>query len=159
MKDLILVTFYWIHLVATILWIGGISFILFIAIPSSKQALGTEAGKLMSEIAKRFTPLANLSIALLIISGIFLQVLSRKFSWEISYLENSVTMTLIIKHILVFGMIAIHFYRGLLLVPKIKRTVLDVKKATLQKLSINLVKVNFVLGLIVLLLSGILHIT
>ena len=47
MRELILVTSYWMHLVATIIWIGGITFILFIAMPSSRQVLGADAGKLM----------------------------------------------------------------------------------------------------------------
>ncbi len=95
MKELILVTFYWIHLIATVIWIGGIIFILFIAIPSSKQVL---------------------------------------------------------------GMVVVHFYRGLALAPRITRTASATKKATLQKLSINLVKVNLGLGLLVLSLSGIISV-
>ena len=157
MRELILVTSYWIHLVATVLWIGGITFILFIAIPSSKQVLGADAGKLMGEIAKRFTPLANYSIAFMIITGIALAGLNKESSgFEI--LKNNWTMVLTLKHILVFGMIVIHFYRGLVLTPKIKRTASDTDKATLQKLSINLVKVNFGLGMLILLLSGIIHV-
>lgn len=51
-------------------------------------------------------------------------------------------------------MVAVHFYRGLVLSPKIMKTISVDKKAALQKLSLNLVKVNFALGLIVLLLSS-----
>lgn len=156
MRELILVTSYWIHLVSTVIWIGGITFILFIAIPSSRQVLGADAGRLIGEIVKRFTPLANYSIVLLVITGIALAGLNKEFSgFEI--LKNNWTMVLTLKHILVFGMIVIHFYRGLVLAPKIMRTSFDTDKATLQKLSINLVKVNFGLGLIVLLLSCIIH--
>lgn len=157
MRELILVTSYWIHLVATVIWIGGITFILFIAIPSSKQVLGGDAGKLMGEIAKRSTRLANYSIALLVITGIALAGLNKEFS-GFGILKNNWTMFLTLKHILVFGMIVIHFYRGLVLAPKIKRTASDTDKATLQKLSINLVKVNFGLGLMVLLLSGVIYV-
>ena len=47
MREIILAGSYWLHLIATVIWIGGITFILFIAIPSAKQVLGVEAGKLM----------------------------------------------------------------------------------------------------------------
>ncbi|MEW6086948.1 MAG: DUF4149 domain-containing protein [bacterium] len=147
MKELILIISYWIHLVTTVIWIGGIAFILLIARPSVKQVLGKEAGKVMSEISRRFTPLANYSIVLLVITGILLTNLYR--------VENKWTTALIMKHFLVFAMIAIHFYRGLFLGPKIIKTVSDDEKAALQKLSINLVKVNFGLGIFVLLLSSI----
>ena len=153
MKELILITCYWLHLIATVIWVGGITFILFIAIPSSKQVLGAESAKLMGDISKRFTPLANYSIMFLVITGIVLAGLNKQFS-GIRGFENNWTTALILKFILVFSMAAIHFYRGLVLSPKITRTVSETEKAGLQKLSLNLVKVNFTLGLSVLLLSG-----
>ncbi|OGW54921.1 MAG: hypothetical protein A2Z46_04815 [Nitrospirae bacterium RBG_19FT_COMBO_55_12] len=151
MKELIIAC-YWIHLVATVLWIGGILFIIFIAIPSSKQVLGAESGKLMGEISKRFTPLANYSIVLLFVSGIVLAGLNKQFS-VVRTLESNWTMALTLKLVLFFSMTAIHFYRGLVLAPKIMRTATQTEKAALQNLSINLVKVNLTLGLSVLLLS------
>ncbi len=154
MRELILVAFYWLHILATVIWIGGIAFILFIAIPSAKQVLGVEAGKLMGEISKRFTPLANYSIILLVVTGIILTGLNKQFL-GIGILGNNWALILTLKHILVLGMIAIHLYRGLVLTPKISRTASSTQKTSLQKLSLNLIKVNFVLGTMVLLLSGI----
>jgi uncharacterized membrane protein len=153
MKELILIACYWVHLAATALWVGGITFILFIAIPSSRQVSGAESGKLMGEISKRFTPLANYSIILLVATGVVLTGLSKQFTGS-GFIENNWITALILKLILVFGMIAIHFYRGLVLTPKIMRTAAETEKAALQKLSISLVKANFILGLLVLLLSG-----
>ena len=143
MRELILAVSYWLHLVATVTWIGGITFILFIAIPVAKQVLGTDAGKLMGEISKRFTPLANYSIFFIIITGIALTS------------TNQWTWVLIVKHVLVLGMVAVHFYRGLILAPKIAITESVFQKTFLQKVSLNLIKVNFCLGMAVLLLSGI----
>ncbi|MBI5893919.1 MAG: DUF4149 domain-containing protein [Deltaproteobacteria bacterium] len=157
MSDLILIIFYWLHLLATVVWIGGIIFILFIAIPSSKQVLGAEAGKLMGEISKRFTPLANYSIFLLVITGVALAGFNKQFS-GIRLFENNWTATLFLKCILVFGMVIIHFYRGLMLTPRIGKTESASEKGSLQKLSLNLVKVNFGFGMLVLLLSGILRV-
>ena len=154
MRGLILATFYWLHLIATVIWIGGIIFILFIAIPSSKQVLGAESGKLMGEISKRFTPLVNYSIILLIITGLVLTGFNKQFS-GIGNFRNSWTLVLALKHVLVLGMVVVHFYRGLVLSPKIVKTESITEKTSLQKLSLNLVKVNFYTGLLVLLLSGV----
>lgn len=120
---------------------------------SSRQVLGAESGKLMGEISKRFTPAANLSIITLIITGAVLAGLSKQYS-GVAFLENNWSSALTVKSILVFGMVAVHFYRGLVLGPKIMRTTAETEKKSLQKLSINLVKVNFALGLLVLLISG-----
>ena len=157
MREIILVVSYWLHLTATVVWIGGIAFILFIAIPSAKQVLGADAGKLMGEISKRFTPIANYSIIFIIVTGVALTGFNKQFS-GIGNVGNSWSLTLIMKHVLVFVMVAVHFYRGLILAPKIARTETVSEKTSLQKLSLNLVKVNFCLGAIVLLLSGIMSV-
>ncbi|HBR21270.1 MAG TPA: hypothetical protein DD713_01675 [Nitrospiraceae bacterium] len=153
MQNLILAVSYWLHSVAAVIWIGGITFILFIAIPASMQALGTEAGRLTGEVSKRFTPLANYCIILLVITRIVMTGLNKRFSGFGSF-GNTWTLVSTLKHFLVLGMIVIHFYRGLVLTPKIGRTASANEKASLQKLSLNLVKVNFCLGMLVLLSSG-----
>src|SRR4030065_791572 len=79
MREIILAVSYWLHLIATVVWIGGIAFILFIAIPSAKQVLGADAGKLMGEISKRFTPIANYSIILLLVTGATLTTANKQF--------------------------------------------------------------------------------
>lgn len=157
MIEIILALSYWLHSIATVIWIGGIFFILFIALPSAKQVLGAEAGKLMCEISKRFAPIANYSIILLVATGVVLTAVNKQFS-GIGNFANSWSLGLIVKHVLVLGMVAVHFYRGLVLAPKIARTEPASGKASLQKLSLNLVKMNFCLGLMVLLFSGIISI-
>lgn len=154
MKELTVIACYWVHLVAAAIWIGGIFFTLYIAIPSSRQAVGQESGRLMAEISRRFTPFANYSIMLLVITGVVLVGLSKQQFTATGILEGNSTRALILKLILVLTMGLIHFYRGLILSPKIKRTTPDAEKSRLQKLSLNLVKVNLALGLSVLLLSG-----
>ncbi len=154
MEKLILAILYWLHLLATVTWIGGIIFVLFVALPSAKEVLGTDAGKMMTAVTKRFTPLANYSILLLVLTGVALTVLSERFT-GVGTLNTAWTIALVLKHFLVLVMILVHFYRGLVLAPKIVRRTFTTEKASLQKLSLNLVKVNFVLGIGVLLLSGV----
>lgn len=58
-------------------------------------------------------------------------------------------------------MTVIHFYRGLVLTPRIKKITsegIDVAQVSrLQSLSLNLVKVNLLLGATVLLITGMLY--
>lgn len=110
----------------------------------------------MGEISKRFNPIANYSIILLIVTGAILTAFNKQYS-GISNFDNNWLLGLIVKHVFVIGMVIVHFYRGLILTPKIAKTEAD-EKASLQKLSLNLVKTNFCLGLIVLLMSGIISI-
>ncbi len=143
---------YWLHMIAMIFWIGGIGFILFILIPKTKQVLGQDAGKLIGEISKRFKLFADLSIIVLIITGIGLSVINIPASDHVKLINNW-TFLLIIKHILVLLMILIHYYRNKFLSKRIKNESIISKKTYLQKLSLNLVKVVFIFGLIVMLLS------
>ena len=143
MFDFALNSIVFLHLVSAVLWIGGIIFILFVAIPASKEVMGTEAGKIMGVISKRFTPFANYSILLLVITGVFLSFLHKgSYMNAAFYLKSALAVT----------MIAIHFYRGLLLAPKIAKSE-PAKKTSLQKLSVALVKLNLALGVAVLFLA------
>ncbi|HCG99478.1 MAG TPA: hypothetical protein DE036_06730 [Actinobacteria bacterium] len=153
MKTLILAVLNWLHLIATVIWVGGITFVLFIALPSAKELLGAEAGKIMGIISRRFTLYANYSILLLIVTGIAIVALSGGLS-SIRGSDLSLAGAFILKHIAVLVMVAIHFYRGLVLTRRIKSAPPS-KQPGLQKLSLNLVKVNFTLGLGVLLLSAV----
>ena len=78
--DLIVILSGWLHLLSTVIWVGGIIFILYIAIPSSRQVSGPDAGRLMGEMSGRFTPFANYSILLLVVTGVVL-------SWSKGYCQ------------------------------------------------------------------------
>ncbi|MHB8842240.1 MAG: DUF4149 domain-containing protein [Candidatus Aquicultor sp.] len=153
MKTITLATLNWLHLIATVTWIGGITFVLFIAMPSAKEVLGSEASKMMGIISRRFTMYANYSILLLIITGVAIVTLDGGFP-GVGGSNSALAGTFILKHMAVLSMVAIHFYRGLVLAPKISKAQPD-HLPGLQKLSLNLVKVNCALGLGVLLLSAV----
>ena len=147
MKEALMIPLMWLHISAAVVWVGGIIFILFVALPSSKLVLGAEAGKLMGEISKRFTPIVNYSILLLIVTGIFLTGHTGRFSGVAS------DWPMLLKYIFVAMMVIIHFYRGLILTSKIVKTADAIEKSALQKLSLNLVKCNLMLGALVLFFS------
>lgn len=142
----------WLHLIATVLWLGGIAFLLFVAIPKTKQALGQEAGKLLGEFSKKFKIFADLCIVVLVITGVGLYIINKPISDGMVIWNNSILLV-ILKHIFVFLMISIHLFRNLILAKQINKESSTHKKSILQKLSLNLVKLVFIFGLIVLLLS------
>lgn len=152
MIDLTNIILNWLHLIATVLWIGGIAFLLFVAIPKTKQLLGQEAGKLLGEFSKRFKTFADLCIVLLVVTGVGLSIINKPIYNGIGIWNNWILL-LILKHIFVFLMIFIHLFRNLILAKKINKESSILKKSVLQKLSLNLVKLVFIFGLIVLLLS------
>ncbi len=150
---------HFIHVMGTVVWIGGILMTLLVILPSSKAALESApmVGKLMKEVAKRFTPLANISILMLIATGIIIFYYDKNFTSFLD-MENRWNVLIALKHFLVAIMIVIHFYRGLILSQKIEKSTSNPNEeqpARLKKLSLDLVKVNFALGGIVLLLTAV----
>ena len=159
MRQILLTIGMAIHIFTAVVWIGGIFFILFIAIPAAKKNL-EQPGKLMGVLGKSFTPWANLSILLLFVTGIFMSISAHSFS-EIASLDSPWSRALLAKIFLVLIMAGIHFYRGLVLAPRIAKLTAEgvnpEKADALQKLSLNLVKINFLFGLAVLLITGALY--
>lgn len=149
--DLFMIFMGWLHLLSTVIWVGGIIFVLYIAIPSSRQVSGPDAGRLMGEMSGRFTPFANYSILLLVVTGVVLSW-SKGYCQVVSAFDGVKAFAVALKYSLAVMMIVVHFYRGLLLAPKIA-VAEPTRKATLQKLSLNLVKVNLFTGVLILLLS------
>jgi len=155
----ILALSHFIHVMGTVVWIGGILMTLLVILPGSKTALESQpmVGKLMTEVAKRFTPMANISILLLIATGIIIFCYDKNYTFLLD-LENRWNVVIALKHFFVATMIIIHFYRGLILNPKIERFSAqpnENKTTTLKKISLDLVKINFALGIMVLLLTAV----
>jgi uncharacterized membrane protein len=153
----ILALSHFIHVMGTVVWIGGILMTLFVILPSSKTALESPliVGKLMKEIAKRFTPLANISITLIIVTGVIIFYYDKNYTSFLD-LENRWNIVIALKHVFIATMIIIHFYRGLILNPKIERSSSqpnEKQTSRLRKISLDLVKANFAFGIIVLLLT------
>ena len=95
MRQILLTIGMAIHIFTAVVWIGGIFFILFIAIPAAKKNL-EQPGKLMGVLGKSFTPWANLSILLLFVTGIFMSISAHSFS-EIASLDSPWSRALLAK--------------------------------------------------------------
>jgi len=150
---------HFLHILGTVVWIGGILMVIFVILPSAKASLEATPmiGRLMKEVTQHFTLLANISIFVLIGTGIiifyydknYISILSQKNTWNV---------VISLKLLFVAVMVVIHFYRGLILNPKIAKssTQANETQATrLKKFSLDLVKTNFALGIIVLMLAAV----
>ncbi len=146
----------WVHLLATIAWIGAMTVLLLVIIPSAKKTLlpnETTFKDFMKAIGKKMTLLVNVSILIFFITGIALGILKEAKTTEWS-------TVLIIKLIIVFLMVGIHISRLKVIAPYLERKAKEDPLSRifmkLKKFQTNLVWVNLMLGIIVLLLSVIL---
>lgn len=144
-SSLFSITMEFLHLIATVIWIGGMFFNIFVLRPSLGIIEQEQRVKLGYTVLKRFLPFAWISIIILFITGIFLR------NYE----------TLIFKHIIVLFMVLIVAIISFILFPKLTPIVLqeriqDEKRKELIKINgkiVLLVKINLMLGILVMLLT------
>lgn len=141
-----------LHVLATVSWIGGMIYINAVLMPSL-SALGPESrGTLMQAAAKRFAIVSWSSVVVLLLTGLQKTPTGMLFDMSTSY-----GITLTIKHILVLAMICGGLFITFVIVPRMtalapkpqQKPAVEFFKTQKQLQIIALT--NMILGIIVLL--------
>jgi uncharacterized membrane protein len=145
-----------VHLLATVAWIGGMSTNMVVLLPAMRGNLDPPVmGKLMGAVMGRFRILTYICIALLIVTG---GLMSRyNASYEGFGFANLWTTIGIVKHLVVVILVVLAIYAFEGLAKKVARVAAQgpsPELARMQKRQIGLAATGFVLGLLVLLLTG-----
>lgn len=147
----------WIHLVATVSWIGGMFTNLFIYLPSIGKTLDPPvAGRLMGTVMKRFRVMVYLSMAVFLVSGILLWLLELNSGASISS-RNEMLIILIFKIPLFILLVILAIISFEVVAPSVARMAADGPSTKLQKAQRSqkiLAIIGFLLGLIILGLSA-----
>ncbi|MFN2222237.1 MAG: CopD family protein [Chloroflexota bacterium] len=112
---------YWLHLLSTVIWLGGLALMAIVGWPAVRRhLLDSEQWALL---LRRFTPWANASMILLWVTG-FLQMTSDP-NYEGFLAVNSLwAQALLVKHIAVLGMMAFGIYVQMRIHPALARLAL-----------------------------------
>ncbi|HBG47132.1 MAG TPA: hypothetical protein DDW94_09125 [Deltaproteobacteria bacterium] len=132
-------SFLWVHAAAAIVWIGGIFFMMAIAVPLAGPAVGA--------LGKRFSGVADWCIALLVVTGVVV-AFSEGYAHSLAGLP-------LLKLLMAATMISVHYYRGKVLAPRISRSG-EVEAARLKPLSARLAWFNLALGFLIVFVSMVL---
>lgn len=140
-----------IHDLATAAWIGGLIGMVTVTLPALRSVLGKgpEMNRLVAAIQSRLAVLVHVSIALLIVTGLIEARQAEQFLGLLRF-ANPYSTALGVKHLMVLMMIVIAFYRSRAL--GAGRVSGDPAR---QRLSLALLMANLVLGVAVVLLSGV----
>ena len=148
----------WLHLIATVAWIGGIFTINLVLSPSARESLEPPVvGRFMAAYMKRFRVVAFVSMGLLVVTGVIMMLFSPKLAGGFD-LSSPWALFLVLKHILVVALIVIGIYIMQGLFPKIGRAAAQgpsPEMAKLQKRLTNLGMATFVIGLLILLCTAV----
>jgi uncharacterized membrane protein len=159
----ILAISYFFHLVATVVWVGGLLMLGLLVWPEARKALSDSPAlaTLLARLRKRFTPLTNLSLAVLIVTGLVQMTADPNYDGLLKF-SNEWTRVILLKHIAIGGM----FVSGLLLqysvVPALERASLLAERgkgdpeasARLRRREVRLTWLNIGLGILVLAFSA-----
>jgi uncharacterized membrane protein len=103
-----------LHLLATVAWIGGAIYMNLVLMPSLNIIEPPARGKLMGAVSKRFTILAWSSIVVILVTGYLKTPTGMLFNITETY-----GITLTVKHVLVLIMVVLVFLIMVVVVPKV----------------------------------------
>lgn len=107
-----------LHIVATTTWVGGMFFNLYVVVPSSATLDQAQRGRFMGVVAKRFLPVAWVSMIILVVTGL-LRI--RRFLTSITFLlDTSYGVILTVKMSITLIMIIIGIVISFVIFPKIE---------------------------------------
>ena len=116
---------YWVHLLATVVWLGGLALMSLVALPALRSK-SLERNQWF-ELQKRFTPWVNISLVLLLITG-FVQMTNDVKYEGILTVHTLWSQAILVKHIAVLGMILIGGFVQWRVHPAMERTALLAQK-------------------------------
>lgn len=144
---------------ATVAWIGGLFFQSALLYPALLGQLDSKTvARLMRRVNARFSPIAWLSLGLLVATGLT-QMSAHPDYKGFLQLENTWSLALLAKHVTIGLMVALAAYQTWFLGPRLERAALlgasSEDGPASARLLQRLLSANFALGIIVLGLTAI----
>ncbi len=163
-SEAILSLSYFLHLLATVAWIGGLVTLALVVQPTVSSTV-TEVqarARLLEAMLKRFQPIANLSLLVLILTGM-VQTFTNRFYKGFLQFDNAWAQAILFKHVAVLGMIIVAAVITFSVQPALKRNALlianglvdDAQIDRLQRQQTRLTRINLVLSILVLFFTAI----
>jgi uncharacterized membrane protein len=148
---------FWLHMLATVIWIGGLVALVIIVLPAAHRTLDPASyAQLLGQIQRRLDPMAWLSLAILLATGLFQLSANPNYEGFLNF-SNRWAISILIKHILFLGMIGISAYLTWGVLPSLRRIALLRAKGIepeeaekLQQREVLLLRINLILGVLIL---------
>lgn len=151
------------HLLATAIWIGGLLITTLLVWPEMRRVLesNTSLYSLLARLRKKFTPMSNLALAVLITTGLIQMSLDPNYDGFMTF-DNTWSRVMLVKHIAIILMVIVGLVLQNAVFPALERTtlLLERQKAdttayeALRRREIRLTWVNVILGVCVLAFSA-----
>jgi uncharacterized membrane protein len=153
-----------LHLIATVVWIGGLVTMALVVWPGLRRAVSDEAalGRTVEAIDARFRPLANLSLVVLVLTGLVQMNANVNYKGFLNF-DNLWAQAILLKHVSIVGMIAVGATMQFVIQPALQRHALlaragvanEAEAVALRRRMQRLSSLNLVLGIVVLVFTAI----
>jgi uncharacterized membrane protein len=152
---------FWLHMLATVVWIGGLAALSILVLPAARKALDAGAyAALLESIQRRLDPLGWLCLLLLLATGL-VQMSANPHYQGFLAITNRWAVAILIKHIVFAGMTVVSAYLTWGLLPALRRNALleargqvAVGAERIRRQEILLLRINLILGILVLALTA-----
>jgi uncharacterized membrane protein len=149
-------------MLATVIWLGGLATLALLVLPAARSKLDSLSfAALLEGIQKRLDPLGWLCLAVLLATGMFQMSASPNYSGFLS-ISNRWATAILVKHLVILGMVAISAWMTWGVLPALRRAALQralgkpaPQTEALQRRELTLLRLNLLLGGLVLLLTAI----
>ena len=168
----VLAVLFAVHLLAAVTWIGGLAMLALVVSPGARRVSSGAAvpdgpaqnpvEALLTELERRFTPLANLSLVVLVATGMIQMSADDNYQGFLQF-NNTWAWAMLLKHLAVIGMALIAGYVALVLEPERRRLHIlsaanrpdHAARQHLTRRRSRLAKLNLVCGLLTLLFTAV----
>jgi uncharacterized membrane protein len=115
MSNILISLSYWLHSLATVIFIGHYLLLALIYLPAlSKQESINNAGAILSEFSKRSRVWLYISLLIFIITGTYLTFIDQNYL-GLGNFGNPWAVLMLVKHILILGMVGMGFWYNVLM--------------------------------------------
>ncbi len=160
---LVLTIVYWLHMLATVVWIGGLAAITLMVLPAAQRSLDAKGySALLSNLVDRVQQLGWFCLAVLIVTGMFQMSSNPNYTGFLA-ITNNWAVAILTKHLVIGLMIVVSGYITWGLLPQMKRAALmraagrsvdEAKTSAMERREVWMLRLNLVLSVIVLLLTA-----
>ena len=148
---------FWLHMLATVTWVGSIVSISILVLPAAKQSLKpADQLALIEAIQKRLEPIAWFSLGLLVATGLF-QLSANPHYNGFFDVSTQWSLAILVKHGLVAVMVVVSAVQTWEVLPNIRRLLMRRERGAkeeeiikLQKREELLLRINFILSILIL---------
>ncbi len=156
-----LVLSFWLHMLATVVWIGGLATLALIVLPVMRSALKPrDFANWLRELNKRLDPISWFCLGLLTFTGLTQMDANPNYLGLLA-VGNAWSQAILLKHIAFIGMIVVSAYSTWAITPSLQRYAIlrarGVRSKSDQQTQTRLqqlINFNFLLGLLILVFTA-----